>query len=182
MVAAAGAGAGDGKLDRSGVIKAFLEGRAARVTGQNMAVRSRGTRYETDGGSFRVWGNEVAYWRGYKLQICDAGYQSQLTKDVINELLSAAAVPCNLYQEKHKWYVACRPGWKKVAWPSNGCITVKPRNLPEIQRAQAQVEAKLSAERERERQRAIREQRRVAREAERTRREQAQKTLFGRAR
>lgn len=184
MRVVAAAGAGDGKLDRSGVIKAFLEGRAARVTGQNMALRSRGTRYETDGKQLWLWGSEIAYWRGDKLQLCDASYQSQLTKDVLNDVLRAAAVPCGIFQDRRKWWVSCRPGAgrKKVPWPPNGCITVKPRNLVEIENARAMAKQRQH-DQEVARRLARKAQAKARKEArEQERREKAQKTLFGRSR
>lgn len=152
-----------------GVIQAFLAKRSAHLR----------ARYETDGRSFRLWGTEIAYWRGDKLQICNQGWTTLLTKSTINDLLSAVRVPCSVYQAKHKWILACRRGdeRKEIFWPASGCITVQPRNLPELRQRQAVVEAQRQAAATRHQAKLQREQTQAARAAVKAIREQ--KPLLG---
>jgi hypothetical protein len=104
------------------VIGAFFARRSARA---GRSDYYGGPRYETDGRTFRVWGNNVARWQNGKIRACDAGYQTKLTKDRLNDLFDAGGLNCGLHQERGQWKLWCRDTGKTVKWP--GCITFKPR-------------------------------------------------------
>lgn len=103
-----------------GTVTAFLQRKSKRA-----GRREGGTpRYESDGRTLRVWGNKVAEWENGKIRLCDAGYQTLLTKNTLNALLDKAGSDCGIYQQRGTWRVQCAPG-RTVPWP--GCVTIKPR-------------------------------------------------------
>lgn len=87
------------------IVSAFLRGQPKRI----------GARYWTDGRLLRVWGNLVAEKMNGRVRLRDAGYQTVLTKNVLNEVLDQLKSNARIFQSKHRWYIGWPDG--KAQWP-----------------------------------------------------------------
>lgn len=92
------------------IVRSFLDGRSDRI----------GKRYWTDGRLLRVWGNLVAEKVNGGVRLRDAGYQTLLTKNVLNELLWALGAG-KIQQKAHEWYIVHRG--ESVPW--TGEVTIR---------------------------------------------------------
>lgn len=99
------------------VVSAFFERRSARAGGK---------RYFTDGTVLEVWGNVVARWlEGRTIKISDCGWTTNLTKQMLNEILRAAGSPWSIGQKSFAWYLyKYGEGGKEEKKPWNGSATI----------------------------------------------------------
>lgn len=78
------------------VVSAFFAHRSARAGGK---------RYFTDGRVLEVWGNIVARWVDDGIEISDCGWTTNLTKQMLNEILARAGSKWSIGQKKFAWYL-----------------------------------------------------------------------------
>lgn len=95
------------------VVSAFFDHRSARAGGK---------RYFTDGTVLEVWGNVVARWLPEGIKISDCGWKTNLTKQMLNEILSRAGSPWSIGQKKFGWYLF--KGDEKKEWKGEAMIRV----------------------------------------------------------
>ncbi len=99
------------------VVSAFFSHRSARAGGK---------RYFTDGTVLEVWGNVVARWADNGIQISDCGWQTNLTKQMLNEILRHAGSPWSIGQKKFAWYLyKYGADGKEEKKPWNGKAVIK---------------------------------------------------------
>lgn len=92
---------------RHEVVKAFM----------NKMPKKAGN-YTTDGETLRLWGNAIAQWRGSKLYVTDAGWDTVTTKRTLNLIPGVDVV-----QRNFKWYLngeEWNGGWAEVKNKRNG--------------------------------------------------------------
>ena len=108
------------------VVKAFFAGRSAKA-----GYTSRGVRYETDGETIWIWRNRVAWWSRpngvRKLTLSDAGWETYITKQMLNEVLRMAYhegvtnIYYNIIQRHGDWYIPLGDGF--LEWGSPVVVT-----------------------------------------------------------
>lgn len=87
---------------------------------QGMSKSAGGRRYRTDGTSLWVWGNLVAKKEPEGFFITDAGYQTLLTKNVLNEVLNQLGAG-HISQKDFAWFLSTQQGDTK--WGGSALIT-----------------------------------------------------------
>jgi hypothetical protein len=109
------------------IVKAFLAGRKRRLGHARRmepggGVGDRGIRYETDGKTLWVWGNEVARRVRNAVYITDAGWMTLLTRNVLNEVLEQVGASTRIYSDRRKWKLWDYQTHQKVDWPGRAVI------------------------------------------------------------
>lgn len=92
------------------IVRAFLSGNKKSLgTGRRMeiggGVGDRGTRYKTDGKTLWVWGNMVASRTSGGIYITDAGWLTNLTRNVLNEILKQRGTATSVSTVRGKWKI-----------------------------------------------------------------------------
>lgn len=94
------------------IVSAFMAGKSRRF---GTSPEMPGNRYVTDGRALRVWGHVVAEKVPGGIRLSDAGYQTLLTKNVLNTVLDALG-HSRISQMRHRWYIGSRE------WPGEAVI------------------------------------------------------------
>ena len=94
------------------IVGAFLAGQKKKF---GTSQQQSGTRYVTDGQKLFVWGNLVAEKVPGGVRIRDAGWQTLLTKNVLNEILDQLG-HSRISQMRHHWYIGSKE------WPGEAVI------------------------------------------------------------
>ncbi len=90
------------------------------------SARAGGKRYFTDGRVLEVWGNVVARWSDDGIEISDCGWQTNLTKQMLNAILRHAGSPWSIGQKKFAWYLyKYGADGKEEKKPWNGKAVIK---------------------------------------------------------
>jgi len=87
------------------IVSAFMAGKSKSF---GTSRELPGNRYVTDGRALRVWGHVVAEKVQGGIRITDAGYQTLLTKNVLNTVLDRLGWS-RISQTAHKWYLGSKP-------------------------------------------------------------------------
>ena len=77
----------------------------------------KGNNTEVAGGHLSLHGNRMATFHNGKLEITNAGWQSNTTKERLNAILDAFDIPAGIYHKDWAWYyedVAWDGRWKTV--------------------------------------------------------------------
>jgi len=110
------------------IVSAFMAGKSKSF---GTSPQYPGTRYVTDGRALRVWGHVVAEKVPGGIRITDAGYQTLLTKNVLNTVLDRLGWS-RISQMAHKWYLGSKP------WSGEAVIPVGvPTTIANRRRARA---------------------------------------------
>lgn len=94
------------------IVSAFMAGKSKRF---GTSPQMPGTRYVTDGQQLKVWGHVVAEKVPGGIRLTDAGYQTLLTKNVLNTVLDALGYS-RISQMRHRWYIGSKE------WPGEAVI------------------------------------------------------------
>jgi hypothetical protein len=110
------------------IVRAWYRGRSKKIALTTpMGGGTKRHRYSTDGTSLWVWGNLVAKKVGPSMAvITDANWQTLLTRNVLNEVLSVMGVGHHLRQEKGDWYM----GHKLRPWQGGALIVERNYVIP----------------------------------------------------
>ena len=151
--------------DRDSVIRAFMNKQSSRLRGQNMATRARGTRYESTGDTFYLWGHQMATWSGSEIELCDTGRRTNLTKSVLDDLLLAAGAGCRIVSERRDWRLKCGPWDAGTNTRWLGCVRIKPGAVARFRAQQAKLQEKQAQQAVAAKAKRIRDQARARAEA-----------------
>jgi hypothetical protein len=101
------------------IVDAFMAGRSRHFgTSREMP----GSRYATDGRQLKVWGHVVAEKVPGGIRLTDAGYQTLLTRNVLNTVLDRLG-RSRIYQSKFQWYIGSTPWEGQATFPTGGAMT-----------------------------------------------------------
>jgi hypothetical protein len=115
------------------IVRAFLAGRSKRMALTTpMHGGTKRHRYSTDGKSLYVWGNEVARRIRGAVYITDAGWRTNLTSNVLNEILDQVGASTRIYSKRKKWRVWNFDNRSEEDWTGHAVIkSGRVRLLPE---------------------------------------------------